>query len=75
MKRKQEVYTNMNIISGASEISSIIWHCYFFLLTKFPASAYRGADGMNYSPRNNIGGLSHLNASKAKIFFSNSFRG
>lgn len=64
MKRKQVVCTNMNRASGVSEMSSIVWYCYFFLLTKFLLLAYKGADGTNNSPRNNMGELFHLNASK-----------
>lgn len=49
MKRKQVACTNEDAVSGVSEVSSIIWHRYFFLLTNFLPLAYKGADGMNES--------------------------
>lgn len=60
MKRKQVVYTNTGTVSGVSEMSSILWHHYFSLLTNFLPLAYKGADGVNHSPRNNVGGFFHL---------------
>ena len=65
MKRKQVVCTNVNRVSGISEILSIVRYCYFFLLTKFLLLACKGADRMNNSPRHTVGELSHFSASKS----------
>ena len=69
MKRKQVACTNENAVSGVSEMSSIIWHRYFFLLTNFLPLAYKGTDRMNHSPRKNMGGLLHLEMDGFLKFF------
>lgn len=69
MKRKQVVCTNVNTVSDVSEMSRLAWHCYFFLLTKGLPLAYKGASGMNQGPRNNMGGLFHLEREDSLLFF------
>ena len=65
MKRTQVVCTNVKRVSGVSDMSSIVWWCYFFLLTKFLPLACKGADRMNNSPRHTVGELLRFIASKS----------